>query len=61
MSIRHKSQAVTLFLVAPIGMLGAYVVGIEGLLDKPNVWQGGFMAVIAIGAVALGIWLWRRP
>jgi hypothetical protein len=61
MSNRHKTQAVTLFIVAPIGMLGAYVVGTEGLADKPNVLQGGLMAVIAIGAVALGVWLWRRP
>jgi|EndMetStandDraft_5_1072996.scaffolds.fasta_scaffold411161_2 hypothetical protein len=61
MSFRHKNQAVVLFIVAPIGMLGAYVVGAEGLDGKPNVWQGGLMAVIAIGAVALGVWLWRRP
>jgi hypothetical protein len=56
-SKRRKSQAVVLFLVAPVGALGFIVQFTDGPMypGAPLVF-----ALATIGAVALGNWLWRK-
>jgi hypothetical protein len=54
-------QALILFLVAPIGALGAFA-----FLSKPAPNQdfstGIMLAVVSAAAVVLGAWLWiRKP
>jgi len=55
---RRKWQALVLFVVCPIGMLGAYA-QLESPQDR-NIPQALAMAIIAVLGFLLGIWLWRK-
>jgi hypothetical protein len=53
---RRRIQAVLLFVLVPIGILGAIV----ELIDHPPSYGFAAMsAALAIAALAIGLWLWR--
>jgi hypothetical protein len=59
MVVLRKGQAITLFLVSPIGTLGAYAF----LLESPrqqNIPLGTMLATVSAFGFALGAWLWTR-
>jgi hypothetical protein len=56
---RAQQQAILLFIVSPIGLLGS----IAFLGERPpnqNIPLGAMMAVVAVCAFGLAIWLWRK-
>jgi hypothetical protein len=54
---RRKNQAVLLFLLVPIGMLGF----VTQFTDRPLYPGAAFVfAGMTIAALALGVWLWRK-
>jgi hypothetical protein len=52
--IRRKRQALVLFIVAPIGLLG-FIAHVQSR-DIPLAIMFG---IVTPAAVALGVWLWR--
>jgi hypothetical protein len=54
---RRKSQAMLLFLLMPIGVLGF----VSQFTDRP-LYPGAAIvfAALTLGALGLGVWLWRK-
>ena len=57
--LRRRMQATTLFVVSPVGALGA----LAPLTASPplrNIPLGTMMVIVAGAALLLGVWLWRK-
>jgi len=56
LSPNPKAQAIVLFIVAPIGVLGFLA-----HITSGDISTAIMFGVVTPAAVALGVWLWRRP